>query len=113
MIVDVQKVQENLEMSFIKDVEKFDKRAAQSEGEALTKQLNDFSGRAAGRMMKEWDRLDKYLLVKYMDGNIKKEKDGKFERTATGQAAFPSQPHYRKEWQQMIVKDHGDIIREK
>ena len=113
MIVDVQKVQENLEMSFIKDVEKFDKRAAQSEGEALTKQLNDFSGRAAGRMMKEWDRLDKYLLVKYMDGNIKKEKDGKFERTATGQAAFPSQPHYRKEWQQMIVKDHGDVIREK
>ena len=113
MIVDVQKAQENLEMSFIKDVEKFDKRAAQSEGEALTKQLNDFSGRAAGRMMKEWDRLDKYLLVKYMDGNIKKEKDGKFERTATGQAAFPSQPHYRKEWQQMIVKDHGDIIREK
>ena len=113
MIVDVQKVQENLEMSFIKDVEKFDKRAAQSEGEALTKQLNDFSGRAAGRMMKEWDRLDKYLLVKYMDGNIKKEKDGKFERTATGQAVFPSQPHYRKEWQQMIVKDHGDVIREK
>ena len=113
MIVDVQKAQEQLEMGYIKDVEKFDKRAAQSEGEALTKQLNDFSGRAAGRMMKEWDRLDKYLLVKYMDGNIKKEKDGKFERTATGNAAFPKQPHYRKEWQQMIVKDHGDVIREK
>ena len=112
MIVDVQKVQEKLEVSFIKDVEKFDKRAAQSEGEALTKQLNDFSGRAAGRMMKEWDRLDKFLLVKYMDGNIKKEKDGKFERTATGNAVFPSQPNYRKEWLEMIVKDHGDVIRE-
>ncbi len=112
MIVDVQKVQEDLEVSFIKDVEKFDKRAAQSEGEALTKQLNDFSGRAAGRMMKEWNRLDKFLLVKYMDGNIKKEKDGKFERTATGNAVFPSQPNYRKEWLEMIVKDHGDVIRE-
>ena len=112
MIIDVQKVQEDLEVSFIKDVEKFDKRAAQSEGEALTKQLNDFSGRAAGRMMKEWNRLDKFLLVKYMDGNIKKEKDGKFERTATGNAVFPSQPNYRKEWLEMIVKDHGDVIRE-
>ena len=112
MIVDVQKVQEDLEVSFIKDVEKFDKRAAQSEGEALTKQLNDFSGRAAGRMMKEWNRLDKFLLVKYMDGNIKKEKDGKFERTATGNAVFPSQPNYRKEWLEMIVKDRGDVIRE-
>ena len=117
MIVDVQKVQRKLEKNFIEDVLKFDQRATGSANkgndEALTKQLNDFSGRAAARMMKEWDQLDKFLLVKYMDGNIKKEKDGKFERTATGNAAFPKQPHYRKEWQQMIVKDHGDVIREK
>jgi dipeptidase len=113
MIKDVQKVQSRLEKSYVKDVERFDQRAAQSEGEALAKQLNDFSGRAAARMMKEWDTLDKYLLVKYMDGNIKKEKDGQFERTATGNAVFPQQPHYRQEWQRMIVKDHGDVIREK
>ncbi|MBR6048580.1 MAG: C69 family dipeptidase [Bacteroidales bacterium] len=113
MIKDVQKVQSRLEKSYVKDVERFDQRAAQSEGEALAKQLNDFSGRAAARMMKEWDTLDKYLLVKYMDGNIKKERDGQFERTATGNAVFPQQPHYRQEWQRMIVKDHGDVIREK
>ena len=64
-------------------------------------------------MMTEWNKLDKYLLVKYMDGNIKKEKDGKFERTETGNAVFPQQPHYRPEWQRMIVNDHGDVIREK
>ncbi len=113
MIKDLQQVQERLETSYIKDVLKFDDRAKQNDGEALTQLLNDFSGRQAKRMMKEWDQLDKFLLVKYMDGNIKKEKDGKFERTATGNAAFPSQPHYRQEWQRMIVKDHGDVIREK
>ena len=64
-------------------------------------------------MMKEWNSLDKYLLVKYMDGNIKKEKDGKFERTATGNAVFPMQPPYRTEWLRIIVRDHGDVIREK
>ena len=113
MIKDLQQVQDRLETSYIKDVQKFDDRAKQNDGEALTQLLNDFSSRQAKRMMKEWDQLDKFLLVKYMDGNIKKEKDGKFERTATGNAAFPSQPHYRQEWQRMIVKDHGDVIREK
>ena len=113
MIVDLQKVQNSLEEGYIADVQKFDQRAKQSEGEALTKQLNDFSGRAAMKMMTEWNKLDKYLLVKYMDGNIKKEKDGQFERTETGNAVFPAQPHYRAEWQRMIVNDHGDVIREK
>ena len=113
MIVDLQKVQNRLEETYIADVAKFDRRAAQSEGEALTRQLNDFSNRQAAKMFTEWTNLDQYLLVKYMDGNIKKEKDGKFERTATGNAVFPKQPHYREEWQRMIVRDHGDVIREK
>ena len=113
MIKDLQKVQNKLEETYISDVQKFDQRAKQSEGEALTRQLNDFSNRAAERMMKEWTNLDHYLLVKYMDGNVKKEKNGKFERTATGQAVFPMQPKYRDEWLRLIVKDHGNTIREK
>ncbi len=113
MIKDLQNVQDRLESGFVKDVHKFDDRAKQNDGEALTQLLNDFSNRAAERMMKEWDQLDKFLLVKYIDGNIKKEKDGQFERTETGNAVFPNQPHYRQEWQRMIVKDHGDVIREK
>ncbi len=113
MIKDVQRVQTSLEKDFIKDVAKFDDRAKQNEGDALTVLLNDFSNRQAEKMMKEWNTLDRYLLVKYMDGNIKKEKDGRFERTETGQAAFPMQPKYRDEWYRMIVKDHGNVIREK
>ena len=113
MIKDVQRTQNKLEETFIHDVQKFDNRAAKSEGEALTRQLNDFSNRQAAKMFKEWDNLDKYLLVKYMDGNIKKEKDGRFERTATGNAAFPNQPAYREEWYRMIVRDHGEVIKEK
>ncbi len=113
MIVDLQKEQSKLEKAFIKDVAKLDERAKATDGETLTKMLNDFSGRAASRMMKSWKQLDRFLLVKYMDGNIKKEKNGKFERTETGGAAFPNQPAYRTEWQRMIVNDHGDVIREK
>ena len=113
MIKDVRRSQDQLEKGYIFDVRKFDDRARQSEGEALERQLNDFCGRQADKMMSEWNRLDRYLLVKYMDGNIKKEKDGRFERTETGMATMPYQPEYRKEWYRMIVNDHGDVIREK
>ena len=114
MIKDVQHVQNRLEDHFISAVQRLDERAARNDGEALTNLLNDFSNRQAEEMMRQWSQLDRYLLVKYMDGNIKKENDkGQFERTATGQAVFPMQPDYRKEWLQMIVRDHGDVIREK
>ena len=114
MIVDLQKVQNRLEEGFIKDVARLDEQAKTTinNEEALIKLLNDFSNRQAKRMMKEWKQLDEYLLVKYMDGNIKKEKNGRFERTATGQAAFPSQPAYRPEWLKMIVNDHGETIKQ-
>ena len=113
MIVDLQKVQTALEEGYIADVQKFDARASQNQGEALEHQLNDFSSRAAQHMMDEWNKLDQYLLVKYIDGNIKKEKDGRFERTATGMAVFPSQPPYPEKWNRMIVRDHGSVIEEK
>ena len=112
MIVDLQRVQNSLESNFIMEVARFDEKAKQSANndEALTHQLNDFSNRMAQRMMKDWTNLDHYLLVKYIDGNIKKEKNGKFERTETGNAAFPLQPKYPEWYYKMIVKDHGDII---
>ncbi|MBP5541532.1 MAG: C69 family dipeptidase [Bacteroidales bacterium] len=114
MIVDLQKVQNQLEEGFIKEVARQDERAKTTVNneEVLVKILNEFSGRMAERMMKEWNDLDHYLLVKYIDGNIKKEKNGRFERTATGQAAFPDQPAYRPEWIRMIVKDHGETIKQ-
>ena len=113
MIVDLQKVQGGLEKGFVKEVARMDEKAKGITDDAkLTSMLNDFSGRQAKSMMDQWNKLDRYLLVKYIDGNIKKEKDGRFERTATGQAAFPNQPAYRPEWNRMIVNDHGKTIQQ-
>ena len=114
MIVDLQKVQELLETGFIKEVARFDDRAKKSADNdaALVELLNDFSNRQAQRMMRQWNELDRYLLVKYIDGNIKKEKDGKFERTETGNPAFPMQPSYPEWFYKMIVDDHGEVVRQ-
>ena len=112
MIADLQKVQNKLEDGFVADVKKIDERAKGMK-DNVEPLLNDFSNRQAERMMKEWTNLDHYLLVKYIDGNIKKEKDGKFERTATGNAVMPMQPEYPKSFYKQIVEDHGDVILEK
>ena len=113
MIVDIQKIQSSLEEGFIKDVARFDTRAAAATAEELTELLNDFSNRQAKKMMDEWNKLDQYLLVKYMDGNIKREENGHFKTTEYGGCASPEQPQYPMWFYRQIVKDHGNVIEER
>lgn len=113
MIVDLQKVQSDLENGFVKEVLAFDNKAKTAEGTELTRLLNAFSDKQALHMMKEWNKLDKYLLVKYIDGNIKKEENGHFKTTQYGGCASPDQPQYPMWFYEKIVEDHGDVIIEK
>lgn len=113
MIADLQVVQSRLESEFIQEVDHNDHLCSKMAEPLIQERINAFSTGMANRMMDEWNKLDKYLLVKYIDGNVKKEKDGKFERTATGQAAFPNQPKYPDWFYRKIVEDHGDVVIEK
>jgi len=76
-------------------------------------QLTNFSSQRAQEVIYDWNRLFEYLLVKYHDGNIKKEKDGKFilEEGENPQVAFPEQPKYPERWYRMIIQDCGDNIK--
>jgi hypothetical protein len=56
-------------------------------------------------MVYRWKQLDKFLLVKYTDGGIKKVKDGEFERTPYGMTAYPMQPQWPDEYNRAIVSD--------
>lgn len=114
MIVDLQKVQNRLEDSFIKEVESLDNKVKTMNESQMRNELTKFSLAKAEQTFNEWSNLYNYLLVKYIDGNIKKEKDGKFEQTGLreGDAVFPKQPEYPKEWYRMIVKDHGETIKD-
>ena len=115
MIVDIQKVQNNLENSFIKEVEQLDKELkGMTDQKQMREKMTKFSFSKSKQGFDEWQKLDNYLLVKYVDGNIKKEKDGKFEQTGyrKGDVVFPNQPAYPADWYRMIVKDHGDVIKD-
>ncbi|MDR0790718.1 MAG: C69 family dipeptidase [Bacteroidales bacterium] len=112
MIVDVRKRQAELENSFIKEVADLDLKIKDTKGKKAIKIMTKFSIEKAQQTFDTWKQLSQYLLVKYMDGNIKKEKDGKFEESQyrKGQSVFPMQPKYRTEWYDMIIKDHGKVI---
>ncbi len=62
-------------------------------------------------MTSEWKKLSQFLFVKFMDGNIKKEKDGVFERTETGMPPGPNQPGYPEWWKKVIVDQTGDHLK--
>ena len=78
MYADIKKVQSKWESDFNALVPAIDKVAVgMSEADARTF-LTDFSVAQAENSTAAWKKLGEYLLVKYMDGNIKKEKDGRF-----------------------------------
>lgn len=115
MIADVQKVQKNLENKFVAYTPSVD-MAAKNLWDAGKKKetlqfLTDYSVAQANGMTSEWKKLSHYLIVKYIDGNIKKEKDGAFERTETGMPANPDQPGYPEWWKKVIVESTGDHLK--
>ncbi len=115
MIKDLQKVQNNLENSFIDEVAQIDNKIKNMDDvEKMCEQLTEFSLAKGEQTFNAWSDLYNYLLVKYVDGNIKKEKDGKFQETGyrKGDCVFPDQPKYPEEWYRMIIKDHGDVIKD-
>lgn len=103
MIVDIQRVQNELETEFINAVAEQDKLlAAAPEGE-ITAMNNAFSARMADRMMRRWKELDQFLLMRYMDGTVRRTNDdGTLDRHHFDLPGYP-------EWfNKKIVEDQGD-----
>lgn len=78
MMQDIRKVQQQWEDNFNAVVPAIDKVAATMNEKDARIFLTNFSNYQAEASTESWKKLGEYLLVKYMDGNIKKEKDGRF-----------------------------------
>ncbi len=114
MSADAIKLQKELETKYITETaEKTDKEALKLYENDVWKArdyLTDYSVNAAQSTFKQWKKLSEYLLVKYIDGNIKNEKNGKFETTEDGYPAFPKQPGYDDKWKKSVIQDNGKIL---
>jgi dipeptidase len=111
---DILKVQKDFESEseqMINDIDKKAESLCAENPETAINIVTEFSLQRAQEMFDRWKKLDAYLLVKYIDGNIKKEKDGKFERTEDNYPVMPEQPQLPEFWKKKIVEDNGDILR--
>ncbi len=101
MIVDIQKVQWELESQFISDQPEVDEAALAlyRQAPALARDyLTDYSVEQGDMVTARWRKLGEFLLWKYMDGNVRDELGG------------VTHPRYPDEWYRCIVRDHGDAL---
>jgi dipeptidase len=108
IIKDIRKKQHELESKYTQLVPAIDKAAAElykTNPELSVEFLSDFSVDNAEKMVADWKELDKYLLVKYMDGNVKKEENDKFKLNEYDYPASPNYPGYSEEWRKRVVED--------
>jgi len=106
---------ENLSINEIGYLEPHYMEALKTEPKRAEELLNSFSNKRAQEVVNEWNKLFEYLLVKYHDGNIKKEENGNFITNGNEkpQVVFPEQPKYPDYWYWMIVRDAGDNLKAK
>ncbi len=108
---DIQKVQCELETKFAQYTPAIDAAALSiwKDNPKLVREfLTDYSCNMANSTVKKWKELCDFLLVKYLDGNLKQEKDGEFLRNPWGYPQPPSFPGYSEQWKENVIKDTGD-----
>jgi dipeptidase len=106
MFPDIKKVQTQWESNFNSLVPAMDKVAiGMSENDARVF-LTDFSLSQAENSTASWKKLGEYLLVKYMDGNIKKEVGSKFLQNEDKIPPSILRAGYPEEFLRKMVKEN-------
>ena len=116
MIQDIRKVQEELENGYQQKIPVIDKAAAElytKDPDEARKFLTWFSTTTADQATARWKTLGEYLLVKYIDGNVKKEENGQFKRSPYGMPVSPDFPGYDEDYYLSIVNSAGDRLKVK
>ncbi len=115
MIEEIRAVQKDEENRFISFIPVIDKAATSlmtgSSPEWGTRFLTEFSVNSANSLTQRWKELYKFLLVKYLDGNVKKVENGNFKRNDYGLPAMPDFPGYPEWWYRAIVNSTGDHLK--
>lgn len=82
----------------------------------VRKLLTDYSVETAQEQFRAWCALEELLLVKFIDGNVKpQDEDGSFKHSPYSKG-IPERilwPGYTEKWKETVVREHGDVIRER
>ena len=112
VIGDIQTVQNELENSYQEQVKSTDNKAlslfAQDPTQAIAF-LTEFSSQAGHNTVARWKELSNYLLVKYLDSNVKQvDENGNFLRNPYGYPLKPKQPGYPDSWKKQVIEGTGE-----
>ena len=95
------------------EVEKFDAKLAVLPTKKAQKLQSAYSTNTAQTLFEKWDALDKYLLVKYIDGNEKAEDAKDFIDNGTGYNIPDKikQSGYSEKWKRAVAEDNGEVLK--
>ena len=102
MILDIRKLQGQLEGQYIAEVPEIDSAALdlyERSPKLARDYLTDYSTATGDALVERWRELSKFLLYKYLDGNLKNE-HGDVEH-----------PGYPEEWYKMVAEATGDHLK--
>ena len=112
---DVRKVQQELENRFTAYVPAIDAAALklhETNPQLAREYITEYSVTSANNTVHRWKELGEFLLVKYLDGNVKQEKEGELLRNPWGYPMPPRFPGYPESWKRIVVKDAGDKLKQ-
>ena len=107
MIPDIRRVQESLEKEMEASADNAVATVASMTEQEASDYLTALTDYWAEKTTADYHKLGDYLLVKYLDGNIKKEKDGVFERNPQGVPVQPDYGGYDERYFRSIVESDG------
>jgi dipeptidase len=116
MIRDIRKLQDEIEGGYQQTLPAIEQAALEmhaKDPDDARRFLTWFSRTNADQATERWKKLGEYLLVKYIDGNVKKEENGQFKRNPYGLPSTPDFPGYDEDYYRSIVQSAGERLRVK
>ena len=122
---DIRKVTDKWENDMLDNVQRVNARVGRMSPAARKNYLTQLSVETAQQLFDRWQKLNNYLLVKYMDGNVKSEHgdvltflDGDggpahFVDNGNGRQ-IPDKiqfPGYNEKWKRAVAADNGEILK--
>ena len=109
-------VRENVdkwETMMIELVNEYDQKLASLNEKKARKLATEFSVDSAQFLFHLWEQLDEYLMVKYIDGNVKGEENGQFVDNGNGKdiPGIIEQPGYSETWKRAVAQNNGEVLK--
>lgn len=109
MMPDIRLAQQKWDNNFNKLVPETDKIALTLSEEEARSFLKSVCIKQSEDLTLAWKKLGEYLLVKNLDGNVKREKDGKFVQDEYGLPVSILRPGYPVEFLREMVKENPGL----